>query len=322
MAETPAGTPQNKAEPATVGDRLRTAREAAGLDLAEIAARTRIPQRHLEAIEQSDFSALPSPTYAYGFVKAYARSVGLDEVGLARTLRSTLSGAPAREPTISMGEIEEPSRLPSPAMTIGLIIGFLVLIIAAGLYYGGAMLRGGDSAETTSVADELGVKPAASVPIPAAAPAAAPPATDGPVVLTAKGEVWLRVYDAANQTLVLRTFQAGERFEVPANANRPMINTGRPDLIDVTVGGRPVPALGTAERAIKDVEISGAALLARAAGTPAAAPASAPATPAQPRTTGRTSRPAQPAGTAAATPAPASPTPAATETVEPVPGGE
>ncbi|MGC6401779.1 helix-turn-helix domain-containing protein [Sphingomonas sp. FW199] len=317
MAETPAGTPQNKAEPATVGDRLRTAREAAGLDLAEIAARTRIPQRHLEAIEQSDFSALPSPTYAYGFVKAYARSVGLDEVGLARTLRSTLSGAPAREPTISMGEIEEPSRLPSPAMTIGLIIGFLVLIIAAGLYYGGAMLRGGDTAETTSVADELGVKPATSVPVPAAAPAAAPPATDGPVVLTARGEVWLRVYDAANQTLVLRTFQAGERFEVPANANRPMINTGRPDLLDVTVGGRPVPALGTAERAIKDVEISGAALLARAAGTPAATPG--PATPGQPRTTSRTTRPAP---AASATPAPASPPPAATDAVEPVPGGE
>jgi len=35
--------------PATVGDKLRAAREAQGLDLPEIAARTRIPQRHLEA---------------------------------------------------------------------------------------------------------------------------------------------------------------------------------------------------------------------------------------------------------------------------------
>jgi transcriptional regulator with XRE-family HTH domain len=322
MAETPAGTPTQSPEPATIGERLRAARESAGLDLAEIAARTRIPQRHLEAIEQSDFSALPSPTYAFGFAKAYARAVGLDEAALARNLRATLSGAPTREPSISTGEIEEPSRLPSPAMTIGLVIGFLVLIVAAGLYYGGALLRGGDAIETASVADELGVRPAASVPVPVATPSAAP-ATNGPVVLTAKGEVWLRIYDAANDTLVLRTFQAGERFEVPATANRPMINTGRPDLIDLTVGGQPVAPLGTAQRAIKDVEISASALLARAAGaTPAATPSIAPMPTAtqRARTTQPAPRPDRQRPAAAA--APATPAAASTEIVQPLPEGE
>jgi cytoskeletal protein RodZ len=46
------------------------------MSLAEIGARTRVPLRHLEAIEASNYGALPSPTYAVGFVRAYARALG------------------------------------------------------------------------------------------------------------------------------------------------------------------------------------------------------------------------------------------------------
>ena len=52
-----------------VGDRLRRLREESGLDLGDVATRTRIPLRHLEAIERSDYAALPSMTYAIGFVR-------------------------------------------------------------------------------------------------------------------------------------------------------------------------------------------------------------------------------------------------------------
>jgi cytoskeletal protein RodZ len=81
--------------PATVGEKLRAAREAQGLGLAEIAAATRIPQRHLEAIEKSQYASLPSITYALGFAKAYARAVGIDEVAHRdrRRLRSARHGA-------------------------------------------------------------------------------------------------------------------------------------------------------------------------------------------------------------------------------------
>ena len=72
------------------GDRLRLAREAAGLSLADVATRTRITQRHLSAIEKSDFSELPGRTYVTGFARAYARAVDLPEaeVGAAGTLRA------------------------------------------------------------------------------------------------------------------------------------------------------------------------------------------------------------------------------------------
>src|ERR1700712_5623117 len=73
--------------PKTAGEKLRDAREAQGLSLAEIAARTRVPVRQLEAIEQGNYAALPSITYSVGFAKAYARAVGADEVAIARDVR-------------------------------------------------------------------------------------------------------------------------------------------------------------------------------------------------------------------------------------------
>ena len=45
----------------SAGGQLRAARETSGISLEDVAARTRIPQRHLEAIERDDFNALPSP---------------------------------------------------------------------------------------------------------------------------------------------------------------------------------------------------------------------------------------------------------------------
>ena len=49
------------------GAMLAEARAKAKLDLAEVSARTRIPQRHLAAVEAGEYGKLPSRTYAVGF---------------------------------------------------------------------------------------------------------------------------------------------------------------------------------------------------------------------------------------------------------------
>lgn len=66
------------------GTALRRAREAAGLTLDDIFARTRISLRHLRAIESGDFPSVPQ-TYIRAFIREYARAVGLDE---AETLQA------------------------------------------------------------------------------------------------------------------------------------------------------------------------------------------------------------------------------------------
>lgn len=57
---------------------LASARVRAGLSLSDISERSRIGVPALEAIEADDWEALPAPVYARGFMRLYAREVGLD----------------------------------------------------------------------------------------------------------------------------------------------------------------------------------------------------------------------------------------------------
>jgi transcriptional regulator with XRE-family HTH domain len=250
--------------PDRAGVRMRAAREAQGLTLAEVAQRTRVPLRHLEAVEASDFAALPSPTYAVGFARAYARAVGVDEVAVARDVRGELSQV-ERAPKYVPYETADPDRVPSRGLAIfGLGLALAILILA-GLYYGTDVFRPGS-------AEVAGGPATGAMPVAADRPVAAPtPAAPRQVSLAAgEQEVWLRVYDADNATLYLGTLAPGAKFDVPPTANRPMINVGRPDQLRVTIDGRPVPPLGDGRRAIKDVAVDAASLAARLSGTPAA----------------------------------------------------
>jgi len=241
--------------PKTAGERLRESRESQGLSLAEIAARTRVPVRHLEAIEQSNYSGLPSHTYSVGFAKAYARAIGMDEVSIARDVRGQ-ADAVQRAPEYQPYELQDLKRQPPKGLAMGVTIFAVLVLIAVGLWYGTTLFRGDGETVASAPAAEIMPEPVAPPPPPV-------PASAGQVMLTATDLVWLRVYDADGKSLYEAELKPGERYEVPNDANRPMINVGKPDKLQVTVNGSTVPPLGDGERAIKDVEISAAALLAR-----------------------------------------------------------
>lgn len=303
----PDGEGQPSLIPQRAGDQLKAAREAQGLDLTEVAARTRIPQRHLESIETGNYSALPSTTYATGFARAYARAVGVDDVALVNTVRGELAQTWNRPSQIHY-EPDDPARVPSRGvMWLGIMVAVLA-VLGAALWFGTALFRGGTS-EPAPVPVAQPTSDTASVPVPAPTPAG------GQVTLAATDEVWVRIYDAADKTLLMRTLAAGERYDVPADADRPMINVGRPDKLAITVNGSAVAPLGDGRVAIKDVPIDAQALLARGAPAPAATPSSSSPSP-SPSATPR----ATPAPRASATPRgsparrPADPTPRATAT--------
>ncbi len=271
MDEVETGQNAAPAHPERAGDILRAAREAQGLSVADIAARTRVPLRHLEAIETSDYTTLPSVTYAVGFTRAYARAMGIDEVHVANLVRGEVATLGRKAPEYEPYEMTDPSRVPSRGIAIvalGLAIAVLVLV---GLWYGTDMFRGSTSSTAVPVAETNVPAPQTAQPVPAAAT----PAT-GQVTLTASDDVWMRVYDADNTTLYLGTMKPGDKFDVPKDAKDPMINIGRADKLAVTLNGAAVPPLGTGERAIKDVRIGAPAIAARLAGTPEPQAASTP----------------------------------------------
>jgi cytoskeletal protein RodZ len=61
----------------TIGQEFANERKRQGLTLQEVAKTTKIKEEFLNAIEKGDFKALPSSAYAYGFVRNYAKFLGL-----------------------------------------------------------------------------------------------------------------------------------------------------------------------------------------------------------------------------------------------------
>lgn len=254
-----------------VGDRLRMAREAAGMTLARLAAETRIPQRHLALMEKGQWAGLPAKTYATGFARTYARAVGLDDRAIVEEVRAELAASHSGERhRVSSFEPGDPARVPSRGLALFSLLA-LVLLLAGGIAFYSRVLSPGEG--PPSLLDE---QRAASKSKPAAPRAAAArPAADAPVVFTALEDgVWVKFYDGSGRQLMQKQMAKGESYTVPAAAAAPKVWTGRPDALAITVGGKAVPKLAEGEGIMKDVPVSAAALLARgqpAAGAPARA---------------------------------------------------
>ncbi|PTQ12764.1 XRE family transcriptional regulator [Sphingomonas oleivorans] len=267
------------ASPLGVGERLKSAREAQGLGLETIAERTRVPIRHLQMIESGEHEGLPAIPYSAGFVKVYAQLLGLDGVALARDFRAELGGIRRERDYHAPFEPADPARVPTRALAL-VGLGVALLLGLAYLFWRG----GGMGEESTRIAAETqqsaptgAVAPPPPVITPQPAPQPLPPAAAaGPVALTANEQVWVKVYDMGGPTFFMGVMEPGQRFEVPATAADPRIQTGRPHVIRVTVGDAAIPPLGTANQTIKDVSLSPASLRERLSAAAPVAPGAAP----------------------------------------------
>jgi cytoskeleton protein RodZ len=81
-AATEAASEGASAAPGRLGDRLKAARERAGLELSVLAQRTHVRRAYLEALEEGRYGDLPEDVYARNFVRLHAQAVGLDPAPL------------------------------------------------------------------------------------------------------------------------------------------------------------------------------------------------------------------------------------------------
>lgn len=307
------------AEVVTAGQRLREAREAKGISLEEIAAQTRIPTRHLASLEIGEWDKLPAATYSIGFAKNYASAVGLDRNEIGDQLRSEMGGS---RPVFAAPEVYEAAD-PARTMPKGLVfgaLGLLVLVVIALMWVNNRSL------EADPVAEPANLEGPVEAPV-AAAPQAPAPVAAGPVVLTATDAVWLQVKDGST-VLKQGQLERGQSFEIPATATAPVLTTGKPEALSISVGGQPAPAVGQPGKTVSGVSLKAADLMQAASGaTTAAAPANtaqpnvqsaappraAPRRAAPPPPAGQSVEPTAPAGNDAPVASPATPGEAATQ---------
>lgn len=243
----------------SIGDRLRQTREAKGMSLDEIASQTRIPIRHLQHIEREEWDALPATTYCIGFAKAYANAVGLDGPEVARELRDRLGGTRTRAPAPEYYEQADPARVP-PKSTL-VIVAVVLVVFLVGYMLWRSTLDNEPAATGVEVAvPETNAPPQAQ---PGQPQPLQPQALAGqPVTLVATEEVWLRISDGGNSVFE-GILQPGQRFPIPTTAQRPVIRTGRPQVLRILVGERDTGPIEPVERTIDNVSLRAEDLAAR-----------------------------------------------------------
>lgn len=247
----------------TVGEQLRAARETQGISLEDVASRTRIPTRHLESLEASEWSRLPAPTYTIGFAKSYAGVVGLDRNGIAEALRLEMgTGTLAPRPEAQVFEPADPARV----MPKWLVITALLALVAVAAAFLLLRNQGLNAPDEVAPVEEVAPGPAPDATAPAG-PAAVP---SGPVVITANEPAWIQVSERGGRTLFSGELAAGQSYEVPTTATAPVLRTGRPQSIRIAVGTADAPAVGAPDTTVSNVSLAPADLLRGPAATPAA----------------------------------------------------
>lgn len=249
---------------ASIGQILRDARDVQGITLDEAATRLRLMHRQIEAMEADDFESLGQPVFARGFVRNYARLLGLaPEALLAR-----MEGAPAEPAPVS--HVEPPmsrSWLTSPWLIL-LLLGLLLVVAVPVALYLWLNSEVEDSPNSPAPAAQTHsvpvVVPAATLPVapPPAAPAAivvpaAPatvqvesaeavaPATPGTPAVTSVihlefgDESWVEIKDASGRMLHHQLNPAGSSADIQGQPPFDVV-IGNAAQARMTYNGRPI----------------------------------------------------------------------------------
>jgi cytoskeleton protein RodZ len=252
MAPTPVELP---------GRRLREAREARGLSLADAANALKFSPRQIAALEADDYAGLQGATFVRGFVRSYARFLKQAPEPLLAMLDAgtALPTAEVRAPEDTGAAMPQPGERRLSAWVAGAIV---LVVIAASLI--AWHLVSPESApslprelpltkteRTAQPAEKAVVQPPAprieaAVPVdaPGNPPVAAPAATVLPsdmrqLVLTFSDKSWVEIKDGSQRVILSGEFPGGDRQV--ANGKPPFqLWVGRASAVRVQDGGREI----------------------------------------------------------------------------------
>jgi cytoskeleton protein RodZ len=251
----------------TIGSELRQAREQRGLSLVQISERTKVRLAMLRAIESDDFQQLPGGVISRGFLKLYAREVGLDANEIVTRYRSEIAsgqlehsedgdaagdGTPGHSAAAKTG-----SSVPRAAALVLALVALLAISYFAmrpsparsGADAGSELDAEGGAAAAQSPAASKAVD-AASPPGATSGAGAAQPAgtaSSRPAVqaealrvdLEATAACWISATVDGNQ-VAYRALNPGERLALRA-ANEVVLRIGIPANLTVSINDQPVP---------------------------------------------------------------------------------
>ena len=238
----------------TIGEQLRNARRARGITIEQIASVTKISPSVLRALEADDLAKLPGWVFTRGFLKAYAREVGLDphETVVGFLAQIAPPEEEDEEGTRTSRASQETTHvlLPTEHSTdLGQMVAVAVIVIAAVAYLG-LHKRSTAAAQTSEpMSSSAPVSPAAlDTPVATAGFALPTPvASEAPDLkadLTATGPCWVAA-TADAELRMQRLMNAGDHETVTARDTL-TLRVGDPAALTLSLNGAPGRSLGQA----------------------------------------------------------------------------
>ena len=263
------------------GDRLRREREMRGITLDEITESTKISRRHLEALEGEHFDQLPGGVFNKGFVKAYARFLGIDEDQAVADYSAAAHEQPEPEDKFPLEIHEEPNRELNPrrsklplafavAALVGVLVGYFFFVKSR------HSTEATQSSETQSSSSPAATRPEADSVKPPSQGRTTPAAEQSPVpptpvkqvkqqpqppaaeaadqqakksaektfviLIRAKEDAWVSI--VADGKSVMQKVLAADKKKLVKAGKQVVLRTGNAGGIDVSFNGRPLGAIG------------------------------------------------------------------------------
>src|ERR1700676_567379 len=242
----------------SVGATLQRARLEQKLDVATVAARTKINAKYLEAIEADDRGSLPSSFFYKSFVHQYARTLSLDTKEIDAEIDRVLSAdAPLplpgqKNPTSrDVPPVTLSSRFQRTRMYVS-VFGLILILAACSRIYGwwyrghsGPAVKTETSGSVTESGRPQEAARLAEVPVSLAATPTQQPATPGSKVLLdlmAREETWLSVSSDGKQ--VFAGILAAHQSKTVEGKKSAKMRVGNAAGLEVRLNGRLLGPLG------------------------------------------------------------------------------
>jgi cytoskeletal protein RodZ len=254
--------PQRHSELATFGEDLRREREIRGISLKEISDATKISKRFLEQIEKNDYRTLPAPVFTRGFVREYARYLGLNAEEMVSRYNHAAAGDDRIEKTAHLERLVAPAveseavpprkkGIPPPYARIdrNLIAAVVIAVALIAVIWWTIQHK-----RATAVVDAT---PAAPVMAPATPPpsSAEAPAQSLDDTLRLDIEVtansWV-VLEADGKVVVNDELKKGDRRTLEAKENFRFRTVGNGAGVGLTLNGIRLPQLGGEGEVVKN----------------------------------------------------------------------
>lgn len=235
---------------ASIGERLRQAREQAGLTLSDVAARTKIQRWILDDIERDDLSRVPGGVFVRGYLTSFARVVGLDGELLWAEHRAAVATVEA--PVVERAAVPLVSRWTIVRVATIVIVAAIIWVNATHQKPATLPVRATPAApDTRDIAPAVATAGSAATPVaavdtpantPATAPAPAPTTAALVLQVHATSECWIEA-SADGEQKAYRLLMPGEDLRLEG-AKQIRLLVGNAAAVTYSINGRPGRPLG------------------------------------------------------------------------------